>query len=94
MARRIALGELAELPIDFPVDLDSAGASLGLDVQIASLGADVVPFQIARLQVLREFEQKYVAHVLTLHNGNVTAAAAASGLARRYFQILRSGKRR
>jgi two-component system response regulator HydG len=49
-----------------------------------------LPFVRARQQMLREFEARYVATVLAQQGGNVSKAAAASGLARRYFQILRS----
>ena len=37
-----------------------------------------------------EFEARYVSRVLDAHGGNVARAAAASGVARRYFQILRA----
>jgi hypothetical protein len=40
--------------------------------------------------MLREFEARYVASQLEQQGGNVSKAAAASGLARRYFQILKS----
>jgi hypothetical protein len=40
--------------------------------------------------MVREFEQRYVARVLAQHGGNVTRAAEASGIARRYFNIIRS----
>ena len=53
------------------------------------LGADL-PLTRAREQLVGEFERRYVARVLDQHGGNVTAAATASGLARRYFQLLRA----
>lgn len=48
-----------------------------------------LPFTRARDIVTAEFVRHYVKAVLEQHGGNVTRAAAASGLARRYFQILR-----
>jgi len=39
--------------------------------------------------VIADFERVFVAQVLARHGGNVSRAAAASGLARRYFQILK-----
>jgi hypothetical protein len=39
--------------------------------------------------VLDSFVRRYVARALTASGGSVAAAAAASGIARRYFQILR-----
>ena len=47
-----------------------------------------LPLARARQQVVEAFERKYIQRVLDQHGGNVTKAAAASGLARRYFQIL------
>lgn len=44
----------------------------------------------ARARVLDVFERLYVERVLAQNGGNVSRAAAASGLARRYFQTLRS----
>jgi DNA-binding NtrC family response regulator len=52
-----------------------------------------MPFSSARDLVTAEFEREYVARVLGQHGGNVSRAAAASGLARRYFQILRARHR-
>lgn len=42
----------------------------------------------ARQLVVREFERRYVELALQQHDGNVTRAAAASGLTRRYFHML------
>lgn len=52
-----------------------------------------MPYASARQQILREFEGRYVKRVLEQQNGNVSRAAAVSGLARRYFQILKSRAR-
>jgi ActR/RegA family two-component response regulator len=43
--------------------------------------------------VVSEFERFFVERVLAKHDGNVSRAAAASGIARRYFQILRTRSR-
>jgi two-component system response regulator HydG len=58
----------------------------------AVLDADV-SYAEARRRLLVEFEQRYVARMLVAHNGNVTRAAAASGLARRNFQLIRARRR-
>jgi DNA-binding NtrC family response regulator len=47
-------------------------------------------FSRAREVVTTEFEQRYLEHMLKLHNGNVSRAAAASGISRRYFYRLRT----
>lgn len=52
-----------------------------------------LPFPEARNAVLEEFKRRYVSHVLSRHGGNVGAAAAASGIARRYFQLIRARSR-
>ena len=53
------------------------------------LGQDL-PFPRARETLMEEFERRYVERVLAKYNGNVGRAAAASGIARRYFQMIRS----
>jgi DNA-binding NtrC family response regulator len=85
IARRLALGELAQ----------SSGAperediAAGGDPIARVLGLDL-PLPRARAHLVREFERRYVERVLAQHGGNVTHAAQASGIARRYFNILRS----
>ena len=89
---------------DFKRDLEIApsqrGAGLspaagfdGADI-IAEVIAQQLPLPLARLRVIEAFESRYIAAVLATYGGNVALAAKASGIARRYFQILRSGKRR
>jgi two-component system, NtrC family, response regulator HydG len=53
-----------------------------------------MPFSRARAAALAEFERRYVARVLARHGGHVGRAAAASGIARRYFQVLRGRSNR
>ena len=48
--------------------------------------AENLPLVRAREKLVRDFEARYVAHTLAQHGGNVTKAAAASGIARRHFQ--------
>jgi hypothetical protein len=40
--------------------------------------------------VVDDFERRYVQTVLDRHQGDATRAAQASGIARRYFQLLRA----
>jgi transcriptional regulator with GAF, ATPase, and Fis domain len=49
-----------------------------------------LPFPIARRRVIEEFERAYVETLLAQHGGNVAHAARASGLALRYFQLVRA----
>lgn len=52
-----------------------------------------LPFTEARQRVVAEFERRYVEDLLARHNGNVTHAARASGIAHRYFQLVRARSR-
>jgi DNA-binding NtrC family response regulator len=83
VARRIALGAFADT---------------GSAVEVTRVTGDVIdqvlsmdlPLVEARAKVVGEFEARYLAKVLEQHGGNVSRAAAASGIARRYFQLLRA----
>jgi DNA-binding NtrC family response regulator len=84
VARAVSLGSdnMVELTVRAP-------AAQPIDVVEAALAANL-PLPRARQEVVREFERRYVAKALATHGGNVTRAAAASGLTRRYFHILLS----
>jgi DNA-binding NtrC family response regulator len=61
--------------------------------EVASIEAVLeakLPFVAARQRVIDTFERAYLERVLAEHAGNVSHAAAASGIARRYFQIMRA----
>jgi DNA-binding NtrC family response regulator len=85
---RLALGELARAP-QGPDLASSGGSSDWLDQLLDRR----LPLPQARREVLDVFLRRYVERVLAEHGGNVSKAAAASGLARRYFQILRARQR-
>jgi transcriptional regulator with PAS, ATPase and Fis domain len=57
---------------------------------VEELLEDDVSYTEARRRLLLHFEQRYVERMLIAHQGNVTRAAAASGLARRNFQLIRA----
>ena len=85
VARQLALGDLAgkgASPEREP------GAVEG-DV-LDKILAEGLPLPLGRRRVVEEYERRYVARVLAQHGGNVGAAAAASGIARRYFQLIRA----
>jgi DNA-binding NtrC family response regulator len=53
-----------------------------------------LPLAQARQQVVEAFEARYLERVLAEHEGNVTRAAEASGIARRHFhRLLARGKK-
>jgi DNA-binding NtrC family response regulator len=94
VARHIALGELAVFaqaprPSAPPPSQDGAGSSDRGDFLDRVLDRGLALGE-ARQQVLEEFERRYLERALADHGGNVTKAAAASGVARRYFHLLRS----
>jgi DNA-binding NtrC family response regulator len=83
VARQAALGDLAEIerrPREEAAARDPIGATLAMDL----------PFARAKERVIAEFERRYVERIVAQHGGNVSHAAASSGLALRYFQILRA----
>jgi transcriptional regulator with GAF, ATPase, and Fis domain len=84
VARRAALGDLAEIERSIrervPASSDPVGETLALDL----------PFVRAKERVIAEFERRYIERNVAKHGGNVSRAAAASGIAHRYFQILRA----
>lgn len=83
VARRVALGAFADSGASEAVPTQSE------DVIESVLNMDL-PLVEARARVVSEFESRYLAKVLDRHGGNVSRAAAASGIARRYFQLLRA----
>jgi transcriptional regulator with GAF, ATPase, and Fis domain len=95
ISRLVALGSV---DVGAAASLQSAHepARGGDDDAIEAIVASRLPFPLARRRVLDEFERRYVERVLADHEGNVARAASASGIALRYFQIVkaRGGKPR
>ena len=87
VAQRIALGDLAS-----PSRGTANAASASAD-PLADLIARDLPFPIARDRAMEIFEERYVEHVLALNGGNVTRAAHAAGIGRRYFQRIRERRK-
>jgi DNA-binding NtrC family response regulator len=93
VARRLALGDLADVESASKPDAHarSAGPSAASNQgdPIARILSSGLPLVEARERLLDEFERRYVENSLENHGGNVTRAAAAAGVTRRYFQRLR-----
>ncbi len=85
IARHVAIGDLPDPPPR------SSRASSDPIERILSMD---LPLPRARAEVVEEFERRYVEAALERHDGNVTRAAAASGLALRYFQLLKARRSR
>jgi DNA-binding NtrC family response regulator len=97
VARALALGDLGTTmePDDGAPEIaaQTYPANPGPDSFLDAVIAERLPLPVARMRVVKEFEQRYIAALLAEH-GTVAKAAAASGIARRYFQLLRGGRRR
>jgi len=85
VAKRVALGDQASRE---PVGQEPSDPSTLSDSIDKVLVRDL-PFTTAREEVIADFERRYVARVLTKY-GTVQRAAVASGVKRRYFQLLKA----
>jgi len=96
IARLVALGDMAEhaslflQPGAVPKD-DGAGDGGDFIAQVVEQNLTLAE---ARDHILREFERQYVIHLLDLHGGDATRAAAASGIGERYLRMIRARIRR
>ncbi len=86
---RISTEQRVALPAAGETDADRERR----DDFLAKVLAEQLPFPDARQRVVAEFERRYVEDLLARHNGNVTHAARASGIAHRYFQLVRARSR-
>lgn len=84
--RSVALGD--DYALAFASRGDAAPATE--DDLTGRLLAMDLSLQQARAVLVADFERKYTEAALKRHGGNVTRAAAASGLTRRYFHMLRA----
>jgi two-component system, NtrC family, response regulator HydG len=88
IARRMALGD----DLSALVRAGAGGSLRNVDFLDGVLDLNLA-MPHARQKVIEEFEQRYVARAVAEHGGNISRAAAASGLTRRYFHMLRSKAR-
>ena len=95
VARSIALGDVSmESDAHWMVDARASqppepGGVASADV-IDRVLDQGLPLIRGRCVVVAEYERRYIQRVLDAHGGNVARSARASGIARRYFQKLRS----
>jgi transcriptional regulator with GAF, ATPase, and Fis domain len=88
VARRLALGELASTgdASQRPRPPSAAEPSAPRGGALEEIVAMGLSFPAARQRVIEELERRYIEKVLAEHDGNVSRAAEASGIARRQFQ--------
>jgi DNA-binding NtrC family response regulator len=87
VARQLAIGDLVDMDMAHPMPIGGAGISGDVIDQVLAKG---LPIAEARQLVIGAFEARYLERVLEQHQGNVTRAAEASGIARRHFYRLRT----
>ena len=88
VAQRLALGDEFEMRAPIATPKSEPGDSLD---RILSMD---LAMPHARQVVLDEFEERYVTRAVAAHGGNLSRAAAASGVTRRYFHKLKSKAKR
>jgi transcriptional regulator with GAF, ATPase, and Fis domain len=93
VARIVALGDSAGQP-GWPLRPSDPLPAPGLDDWLDSVLATTPAFPLARRKVVEAFERRYVERILAAHGGSVTQAARASGLALRYFRLVKARQQR
>lgn len=91
--RVLALGEARAQARDAAAPAPPDPAELGVETDYRDLLLALPPFRDARQALLDRFASAYVTCAVAAHGGNAARAAAASGLAGRYFNVLRARAR-
>lgn len=87
VARQLALGDL---------DTSTAAPKSGFPEQpadgdlVSHILSQGLPLPVARERIVHAFEKRYIERALEIQGGSVVRAAQSSGIALRYFQLLRS----
>jgi transcriptional regulator with GAF, ATPase, and Fis domain len=89
VARIVALGDQARPP-RWPTTAGPRRSAVDGDDWLENILATTPSFPIARRKVIEVFEQRYVERILAAHDGNAVQAARASGLALRYFRLVKA----
>jgi transcriptional regulator with GAF, ATPase, and Fis domain len=86
VSRQLALGDVGPtVPWSSEAPTESASGDV-----IEHILQENLPLPRAREKIIEEFERRYVERIVEAHGGNVSRAAAASGIGHRYFQKLRA----
>jgi transcriptional regulator with GAF, ATPase, and Fis domain len=92
VARHVALGDITAETEEAALHATPATRSSGatsVDPIIRILTKEL-PFAEARQCIMDDFELRYVRYMLERYDGNVTRAAAAAGIVRRYFHRIKA----
>ena len=89
VARYVTLGDTWSAPQGASTN-ESAILSNASSDWIDAIVASGLPYQIARRRTVEEFERRYIERILAEHGGSVASAAKASGLALRYFRLVKA----
>jgi len=92
VARAVSVGVDDSDAVALAIQPPSASGGSPDDVVARALAMDL-PLPAAREMVVQDLERRFVERALERSGGNVTRAAAASGLTRRYFHVLLSNVR-
>ncbi|MFI5301035.1 MAG: sigma 54-interacting transcriptional regulator [Polyangiales bacterium] len=93
VARHVAIGDVSEPELEAPQGAHAVTHGHDSSDFVEQVIARGLPFVEARRRVSERFERRYVEVLLERHGGNVSKAAAAAGIARRYFQIVKAKQR-
>lgn len=88
VARQLALGDFEPAMHGHPSSAPPATTPQADAIE--AIIRSGLPMTAARQKVIDDFERRYTTFMLAQHGGNVTRAAAASGIGRRYFQMVRA----
>jgi transcriptional regulator with GAF, ATPase, and Fis domain len=88
VARFLALGDFAQFDTR-AANVTPTPGDAARDA-IAEVVALELPLSVSRQRIVDEFERRYIEHMLARHGGNLTKAAAASGVALRYLRLLKA----
>jgi DNA-binding NtrC family response regulator len=90
VARRVVMGDVAPPPKSGAEAGERAADDRSDFAWLDDVVRSGVSFPEARRLVVEEFERRFVEQVLAAHGGSVTRAAEASGIAPRYFRLIKS----
>jgi len=91
VSRWMLLGNDAPVPAPEPAAVTKEAALQATSPDfIDTIVAEALPLAASRQKVIDEFERRYVSAAYERNGKNVTKAAEASGIARRYFRALRA----